>query len=1042
MKIYIAKDIIRLMDQLDNHLSNQSLGVFDEQIFVTQTEGINNWLAIQLAERQGIFAHSKFLSPTHFVNDVFKTVGLIEQDGFMLEQVKWVLYELLGQDEFCQNFKEIAEYYESDDLKRIQLATTVGDLFDQYLIYRPDFIDNWNKSESAKLFETTYKKHEKWQKWLWVELIVILEIKDRVVLRDEFFERVKEDQYADRIRKKYKSISFFGLSIFTQYHLDVIYKIAELVDVVFYLVNPSPEEYWYDDKSQRAIAFYELINKQNAEEVYLTEGNQLLQNWGKLTKEVFLMLFEQDIALDCLLQDDFVSDSNTLLQKIQSDIEKNLVGESRHEITQQDLEDGSIKIVSHYTKLREVEVLYDNIMNELHHNITLKPRDIIILVNDTQDYKPYISAVFDKKLAYNLVQETYSSESIVAVLESVFSLSEEYFTAEKSLELLEFDLIRTYFDINDLALIRRVLKDVNIRYGIKGDADLETGYVSWVYGLKKIILGYAMSIPMLDGTEKIHPYDELDTNETYQLFRFKVFVDEIIRFIEFKRSRQTVADWCDFTTSFIDRIISIEDKQVDEWKSLEHRFTLMKQVTEDVGLVDFNVFSTAMLTALHEDSSKRNLISGTITFCSMIPMRSIPYQYIAVLGLNRGEFPRASKNLGFDLIQDRKRRGDRGIREGDLALFLDIILSAKQKLYLSYIGRDVKSNESIPPSSVVTELLDYITINNSRAYKMLFTQYPINDWVSANSYSYRKPTHSAIPLVKKHQVEKVALQELPLEELIKFYKDAPKYYFEKILNIWYQKEDIIIEDTERIDLDGLDEYLLKKVLFEQGNTVELRNELVRQGDLPLLNMANVKVREFSPEVEQLKEIHQGVIMGSKKLLSKDCELELEGVRFIYTSEDLYEGGKQVLLGFSNKTVKILPQMWMKHLLLSTQEEGISTYCCLMKQEEVIVFSPLEKTEAVNILIDLLRFYKQGQEEAILFEFVISHNFLTKNTQKTGREKFYKSISQNKFKYMPSWQRLEEENYFTEDRIENLPEIANLLFHPALLSAIKTHSNKK
>ena len=108
------------------------------------------------------------------------------------------------------------------------------------------------------------------------------------------------------------------------------------------------------------------------------------------------------------------------------------------------------------------------------------------------------------------------------------------------------------------------------------------------------------------------------------------------------------------------------------------------------------------------DASKQFMV-GQVTFCSMLPMRSIPFKVIAVLGLNDGQFPRQRQALGFDLMSLSKAElGDRSRRGDDRYLFLEAIISARNSLYLSFQGRNIKNNAEKQPSLVVKELMEYL----------------------------------------------------------------------------------------------------------------------------------------------------------------------------------------------------------------------------------------------------------------------------------------------------------------------------------------------
>ncbi|HEY3565806.1 MAG TPA: exodeoxyribonuclease V subunit gamma, partial [Casimicrobiaceae bacterium] len=98
--------------------------------------------------------------------------------------------------------------------------------------------------------------------------------------------------------------------------------------------------------------------------------------------------------------------------------------------------------------------------------------------------------------------------------------------------------------------------------------------------------------------------------------------------------------------------------------------------------------------------------SGAVTFATMSGLRDLPYRVICVLGLNTGAWPRDAHAAEFDLMAEAPRAGDRQRREDDRNVFLDLLLAARDRLYLSYVGRSVRDNVPLPPSVLVSELLD------------------------------------------------------------------------------------------------------------------------------------------------------------------------------------------------------------------------------------------------------------------------------------------------------------------------------------------------
>ena len=102
-----------------------------------------------------------------------------------------------------------------------------------------------------------------------------------------------------------------------------------------------------------------------------------------------------------------------------------------------------------------------------------------------------------------------------------------------------------------------------------------------------------------------------------------------------------------------------------------------------------------------------------VNFCSLVPMRAVPFKHVFILGLNDMDFPRDERTPGFNLMSVKGlfRRGDRSRGLDDRFLFLEALLSARKSIYFSYIGQSPIDRKELNPSVVLTELMDYVCDN-------------------------------------------------------------------------------------------------------------------------------------------------------------------------------------------------------------------------------------------------------------------------------------------------------------------------------------------
>src|SRR5690606_3134423 len=111
-----------------------------------------------------------------------------------------------------------------------------------------------------------------------------------------------------------------------------------------------------------------------------------------------------------------------------------------------------------------------------------------------------------------------------------------------------------------------------------------------------------------------------------------------------------------------------------------------------------------------EPGVNKRFHAGGVTFCTLLPMRSIPFEVVCLLGMNDGDYPRSSRRSDFDLtaLPRQHRPGDRSRRDDDRQLMLEAVLSARRVLYVSWTGRSARENVTQPASVLVAQLRDYL----------------------------------------------------------------------------------------------------------------------------------------------------------------------------------------------------------------------------------------------------------------------------------------------------------------------------------------------
>ena len=147
------------------------------------------------------------------------------------------------------------------------------------------------------------------------------------------------------------------------------------------------------------------------------------------------------------------------------------------------------------------------------------------------------------------------------------------------------------------------------------------------------------------------------------------------------------------------------------WQAMQLRREL-DEVAEDAGDTDVRLTLADVTALLHARLAGRptraSFRTGTLTVCTLVPMRSVPHRVVCLLGMDDGAFPRQGVADGDDVLARDPRTGERDIRSEDRQLFLDAICAAQEHLIITYTGADPRSGAEVPPCVPLGELLDAI----------------------------------------------------------------------------------------------------------------------------------------------------------------------------------------------------------------------------------------------------------------------------------------------------------------------------------------------
>jgi exodeoxyribonuclease V gamma subunit len=449
--------------------------------------------------------------------------------------------------------------------------------------------------------------------------------------------------------------------------------------------------------------------------------------------------------------------------------------------------------------------------------------------------------------------------------------------------------------------------------------------------------------------------------------------------MEKKKTDRSIQDWVEYVQGLLDNFISEPEVATNEEylliiKQLEAYNALNDFFTEEVS---FQVFAHSFSKMLGASTTAGSFASSGITFCSLIPMRSIPFKVVAMLGMNFDKFPRKDNPVSFNLMEKKRRKGDRNIKGNDKHLFLETLLAAQENLYISYVGQSAKDNTTIPPSALVDELIDYIQTGSGdtiEVREVLVKKHPLHGF----SRQYNQQDERLITYLNtgstgieniidtNKEIEPMQFDEISLDAMIRFFKNPFKGYYNNVLKIFYQDEEELIDENEIFELDHLQQWALKQslLLMDDDATNTLKDKLVKTGQLPLKNMADVTLENIAADIADVKTIFTTCI-GKDNAKSESIEIKLTNTTIKGNITNIY-GDKMVVISFSSNECKYLLEAYIKSLAACAAGLTVNLHYISAKKNGEYIAAQLTQEEALSRLEGLLDLYKLGHKEILMF----------------------------------------------------------------------------
>ena len=861
---------------------------------------LGRWLALELAERLGIAAHLQIELPAEFAWSLMRSVvELPKEQPFAPGALRWRVFDVLadwGADD------DLARYLaDADTRKRFALADRLARVYDRCLLHRPEWIRRWQKGDAPH-----------WQAQIWRELtasgvgrhwVDAVDAFERAVraeqssvpvqreLFDQPTQQLKElnTTYYDKNLKE--RVSFFGVDSLSPSYLSMLR--AAGTDHHIHLFQLSPcREFWADTRSRR-----ELPPAAEADP-YLSEGNELLAAWGRTARDMQALLAD-DLGIGAPDETYSEAAAATRLARVQQDILDLRLAE---ETTEPDIpKDDSVQIHVCHSATREAEVLHDRLLGLFDAHDDIQPADVLVLTPSMDEYAPAIEAVFDSMgaIPFNIGRLRRRDGAAVRAFLDLLALPGSRYPVSFVMAPLRASSVASRFNIRDTDLpeIRGWIANAGIHWGI-GQHDVpSSSHHTWQHGLDRLLLGYALAgsadwfgdIASCDldrfGNDGPDRYERLGHFARYAelAFGLDALAEETLTPSEWaQRLREAVLKPFFASEHLLPEVAREADTVARLIEDLEEEW----RVAGVDGAIPFPVVREVLYELGAASSRAVARLADGVTVAPLGAGQVFPAKVVCTVGMNDRAFPRHHTPPSFDIVAaDSRRPGDRDLRDEDRLAFLTALLSARQAFLVTYTGRELREDSNIPPSVVVSELVDYLTRRFAddevalrhplqpfnRKYFTAAEKPTDRSHSSEALFSYSEPMALAAAAVRDRAASTAEQRlsgalppaertesEVELTGLIRFAANPARHFAQTRLGLRLEIEDEDpAKDEEPLELDYLEQWKLKDGLFDlrRGELDEADAEwLVRaRGLLPPGNLGVTEHRRGAVQVATLRQ---------------------------------------------------------------------------------------------------------------------------------------------------------------------------------------------
>ncbi|HEX3285610.1 MAG TPA: exodeoxyribonuclease V subunit gamma [Mycobacterium sp.] len=996
--IHRAERTDLLADGLGALLADPLPDPFAEELVIVPAKGVERWLSQRLSHilgrghgEDGVCAGICFRNPHSLIAEI---TGTDDDDPWHPDSLVWPLLEVIDEsctDAWCRTLATHLGHFEADGSeekelrqgRRYAVARRLAGLFASYARQRPQLLIDWENGDADGLDSDL-----DWQPPLWRALLSRVDADAPHIRHAKTVATLHESptQLPERL-------SLFGHTRLPSTEIELLEALSTHHDLHLWLPHPS-DILW----QSLADVHGQVPRREDTSHREVT--HPLLATLGRDLREL-----QRGLPADPQT-DEYLGGHDrpdTLLGWLQADITANAVRPANRTL---DPADRSVQVHSCHGPARQIDVLREVLLGLLADDETLEPRDILVMCPDIETYAPLIVAGFGlgdmikgvhpaHQLRVRLADRSLvQTNPLLGVASQLLALAGGRATSSEVLNLAQAAPVRARFGFTDdnLEDITRWVRQANIRWGFDRDHRKTYGVDfiqnTWRFGIDRVLAGVAMSDDSRAWIDTTLPLDDVSSNRVELAGQLAEYVDRLQHVVESLTGARPLRDWLTALENGINLLARVGDDDAWQTSQLQCEFGDVLTNSGPRAVTKMRLPDVRALLDRHLAGrpTRANFRTGTLTVCTMVPMRSVPHRVVCLVGLDDGVFPRVGVVDGDDVLARNPMTGERDIRSEDRQLLLDAIGAATEKLVITYTGANEYSGQDRPPAVPLAELLDTLDLTtDNKVRDTIVVNHPLQPFDTRNvipgelipdePFTFDPTVLNAARARSGDRAEKPRFisgplpapppDDVVLADLAAFFRDPVKGFY-RALDFTLPWDVDGVEDAMPVDINALEEWtvgdrMLDDMLHDM-DPAQARDAEWRRGTLPPGRLGWRKATEICGQAALLADAARAY--RTENVVAVDVDIDLGGRRLTGTVSPVF-GDRLVSVTYSKLDGRHLLQSWIPLLALLAHDPSRDwSAICIGRAKKTT--TPRQDTlrrpaeSAVELLTDLVAMYDEGR----------------------------------------------------------------------------------